>query len=140
MYHTSRNYFASIRTCNTRLRLVHQTELMLANVQFLLFHTLQIFNREVSIRKLGLSNKDCEVAKEYVHKLAYSRSEDSMIQDTTYSQMKDNVHSDVIDYFQKNWEPMKAQWVLYLTFNNICFLNKTNNKVENINQKLKSIF
>jgi zinc finger SWIM domain-containing protein 3 len=106
----------------------------------LLFHTLQIFNREVSIRKLGLSNKDCEVAKEYVHKLAYSRSEDSMIQDTTYSQMKDNVHSDVIDYFQKNWEPMKAQWVLYLTFNNICFLNKTNNKVENINRKLKSIF
>jgi zinc finger SWIM domain-containing protein 3 len=106
----------------------------------LLFHTLQIFNREVSIRKLGLSNKDCEVAKEYLQKLAYSRSEDSMIQDTTYSQMKDNVHSDVIDYFQKNWEPMKAQWVLYLTFNNICFLNKTNNKVENINRKLKSIF
>jgi hypothetical protein len=63
-----------------------------------------------------------------------------MIQDTTYSQMKDNVHSDVIDYFQKNWEPINAEWVFYLTFNNMCFLNKTNNKVENINQKLKSIF
>jgi 16S rRNA U1498 N3-methylase RsmE len=31
VYHTSRNYFASIRT---RLRLVQQTVLMLANVQF----------------------------------------------------------------------------------------------------------
>jgi hypothetical protein len=35
VYHTSRNYFASIRTCNTRLRLVEQPVLMLANVQFL---------------------------------------------------------------------------------------------------------
>jgi hypothetical protein len=35
VYQTSRNYFTSIRTCNTRLRLVQQTVLMLANVQFL---------------------------------------------------------------------------------------------------------
>jgi hypothetical protein len=35
VYHTSRNYFASIRSCNIRLRLVQQTVLMLANVQFL---------------------------------------------------------------------------------------------------------
>jgi hypothetical protein len=35
VYHTFRDYFASICTCNTRLRLVQQTVLMLANVQCL---------------------------------------------------------------------------------------------------------
>lgn len=110
-----------------------------ASLQICLFHTLQIFNREVSHKKMGLTTVEAQLSKSVLQKLAYAKSETEF--NRIYSEMKNNeqIPQVVIDYFEKYWEPIKSEWVLYLTLNNMCFLNKTNNKVENINHQLKSV-
>eukprot|EP00118_Oscarella_pearsei_P022379 m.257443 g.257443 ORF g.257443 m.257443 type:complete len:148 (+) comp40409_c0_seq24:702-1145(+) len=45
----------------------------------------------------------------------------------------------VIDYFEKNWHPIRQQWVegFKNSFSN--FMTNTNNRLEAINQKLKAV-
>ena len=41
----------------------------------------------------------------------------------------------VIDYFEENWHPIHVQWVEGLKAIHLTFLNRTNNRIELINQK-----
>ena len=43
-----------------------------------------------------------------------------------------------MDYFNTNWHPIREQWVDVLK-NDVTFMNRTNNRIECINQKLKSM-
>lgn len=45
----------------------------------------------------------------------------------------------VIEYFNTNWHPIREQWVDGLKNDNVTFQNRTNNRIESINQKLKSV-
>lgn len=46
----------------------------------------------------------------------------------------------VKEYFKDNWEPIHKQWIMGMKFSSGNFLNNTNNRLECINQKLKSVF
>ena len=45
----------------------------------------------------------------------------------------------VTEYFDTNWHPIKEQWVDGLKNDNVTFQNRTNNRLECINQLLKSV-
>lgn len=53
--------------------------------------------------------------------------------------MAKNVPTIVKTYYDSNWGCITEQWVQYLTLQNLCLLNKTNNRLESINSKLKSV-
>ena len=45
----------------------------------------------------------------------------------------------VVEYFNANWHPIHEEWVLGLKAQCGSFLNKTNNRIECINAKLKQV-
>lgn len=53
--------------------------------------------------------------------------------------MQKSVPEVVMTYYLKHWADIKEQWVKYLTFQNLCLSNATNNRLESINGKLKSV-
>ena len=55
-----------------------------------------------------------------------------------YDELK-NAPQRVVEYFESNWHDIRHEWVDGLK-NSCCnFMNRTNNRVESINQKLKSV-
>lgn len=108
-----------------------------AKLQICLFHVLQIFNREITPKKMGISSEECEIAKKHLQKLAYASSYENYVMEL--AEMKSVVPKSVLDYFNKNWANLTDEWVLYQTFSRRSFLNKTNNCLENFNQKLKAV-
>lgn len=118
-------------------RAVIASELANAHLLICLFHTMRSFKREISCEKLGITSAERILALEIVQKLAYSQSEE--MYSTYYKELVDtNLHS-VIDYFNENWHGIRDQWVEGLKNDNFNMLNRTNNRLECINQKIKSV-
>ena len=78
-----------------------------------------------------------ELALEIIQKMAYAKSA------TEYAELHQDLHGanlkSVTEYFNNNWHPIKEQWVDGLKNDNVTFQNRTNNRLECINQKLKSV-
>lgn len=72
---------------------------------------------------------------EYLNKLVYAKSEDNYI----LSEMKIKLPAAVMKYFLKNWEPIKHERVKCFTKYTDIFYNFTNNRLESLNAKLKSV-
>ncbi|XP_071176325.1 uncharacterized protein [Mytilus edulis] len=102
-----------------------------------LFHVLRIFKREVTTEKLGISKDERILALELLQKMAYARTEDSYSE--FYRELKDTNLESVIRYFDKNWHPIRTEWVEGLKDNTTNLMNNTNNRVESTNQKLKGV-
>lgn len=45
----------------------------------------------------------------------------------------------VTQYFNDNWHDIRQQWVKYFNVKHHCFGQRTNNRIESLNQKLKSV-
>ena len=56
-----------------------------------------------------------------------------------YQQLKDTKLKQVIKYFDENWHEIREQWVEDLKREACHYLNSTNNRLESINQKIKSV-
>ncbi|KAF0703489.1 protein FAR-RED IMPAIRED RESPONSE 1-like, partial [Aphis craccivora] len=106
-----------------------------ANLTLCKFHVFQIFKREINTNKLGISSYEESLSREYLQKISYSQSSEEY--DTTYGIMIDILPSQVMQYYNINWHPIKKQWVDGFICNN--FLNFTNNRTESLNRNLKSI-
>ena len=50
-----------------------------------------------------------------------------------------HLHKSVTDHFDGNWHSIREQWVDGLKNSQCKYLNRTNNRVESINAKLKSV-
>ena len=72
-----------------------------------------------------------------LQQLAYATSEDNY-QDI-YERFRECAPTTVISYFDKQWHPIRNQWVMGMKYKSGNFLNGTNNRLECINQKLKSV-
>ena len=70
-------------------------------------------------------------------KLAYSINEEEY--DTLYEQLVEDAPPTVVDYFNENWQPIRDEWVMGMKFKVRNFLNTTNNRLESLNAKLKSV-
>ncbi|VDI04173.1 zinc finger SWIM domain-containing protein 3 [Mytilus galloprovincialis] len=80
-----------------------------AKLQLCLFHVLRNFRREVSIEKLGITVELCEESS-----------------------------NSVISYFNRNWHNIRQEWVDGLK-DGTNLGNRTNNRIESINDKIKSV-
>lgn len=56
-----------------------------------------------------------------------------------YSRFKDTAPDSVIKYFDEQWHTIRNQWALGMKYSTGNFLNGTNNRVESLNAKLKSV-
>ena len=118
-------------------RAVFRKEFPGAALHICLFHTLRSFRREVTTEKLGIRPGERDHALEIITKLAYSKSEaeyNEHYQDLLHSGLKM-----VISYYNLNWHDIRSEWVE--CFKGICFTlgERTNNRLENINGKIKNV-
>ena len=102
-----------------------------------LFHVLKTFRREITVEKLGVTTAERNLALEIIQKMVYAKNEDEY--SVLYSELAETNLKSVIEYFNTNWHPIKEEWVECLESNNITFQNRTNNRIECINQKLKAV-
>ena len=99
-----------------------------------LFHVLRTFRREITTNKLGLMQAERTLALEIVQKMSYASSEDEYMR-----LLKDTNLKSVLDYFDANWHSRHNQWVNRLKNDRLTLQNRTDNSLECINQKLKSV-
>ncbi|KAL1449110.1 hypothetical protein WDU94_000343 [Cyamophila willieti] len=107
------------------------------SLQICLFHTLQLFNHEISPNKMGISSEDTKLTKTYLTQLANCTSEHRYLE--LYAEMMSRVPDIVCGYFNRNWESIREEWALYATSRKRGFMNKTNNRVKNLNKLLRSV-
>ena len=67
----------------------------------------------------------------------YAQDEDEYSE--FYQQLKETKLKQVIQYYDDNWHGIKELWVEGLKREACHFLNSTNNRIESINQKIKSV-
>ncbi|XP_031330058.1 uncharacterized protein LOC116161019 [Photinus pyralis] len=107
------------------------------NLIICVFHTLKIFYREISCQKMGITPSQRTLSLELIQKLVYAKTDDDY---EKYMQgLKDSVPRTVYEYFMKNWHNTKDEWNLGKNYFKNSFLNNTNNRLESINAKLKSV-
>nr|XP_047141034.1 protein FAR-RED IMPAIRED RESPONSE 1-like [Hydra vulgaris] len=108
-----------------------------ASLQICLFHTLRTFRREITVEKMCIKAEQRLLVLEILQQLVYSDSE--VTYNMHYDSLKALKLESVIDYFNINWHGIRMQWVEGLKKKKLNLMNSTTNRVENINQKLKSV-
>lgn len=108
-----------------------------AQVLICLFHVLKTFRREITIDKLGVTAAERNLVLEIIQKMVYAKSEDEY--SVLHSELAETNLKGVTEYFDTNWHPIKEEWVECFKSNNVTFQNRTNNRIECINQKLKGV-
>ncbi|CAH1738143.1 unnamed protein product [Aphis gossypii] len=102
-----------------------------------LFHTLKTFNREITCDKRNITPNERDTAKEIIQNIIYCKSE--LEYDKLYKHLKTVAPETVIEYYNKNWHGIRDEWVIGMTYMTGNFMNKTNNRLESFNGKLKSV-
>lgn len=59
--------------------------------------------------------------------------------DALYEKLKNTKIENVINYFEKNWHPLKNEWVIHFQSKFLTLGNRTNNRLESINQKITQV-
>ena len=108
-----------------------------AAVLICLFHTLRSLRRELTCAKMGITAGQRTACLEMVQKLAYASS--AVKYTELCEELKRHALKEVIAYFNKNWHPIKDEWVLGMKSDCGSFLNFTNNRLESLNGKLKQV-
>jgi zinc finger SWIM domain-containing protein 3 len=118
-------------------REVFASEFPQANLFICLFHVQRTLRREVTTEKMGITSEERNLCLELLQKLTYATTLEQ------YKQLRSELHAtdieSVVNYFEENWHPINVQWVEGLKSRNTTYLNRTNNRVESINQKIKSV-
>lgn len=105
-----------------------------ANLIICAFHTLRIFNREITTDKRNITRDQRDAAKSILQKMVFSETEEEY--DLLYEELKEMPQS-VVDYFNENWHSIRNEWSLNNTFMHGNFLNNTNNRLESLNSKIR---
>ena len=63
----------------------------------------------MTAEKLGISQAERQLALEILSKIVYSKTEASC--EELKKQLQDSVPNSVYDYFIKNWDGIKMEWV-----------------------------
>lgn len=108
-----------------------------ARLLICLFHTLRSFRREISSDRLGIKKSERIFCLEQIQKMVYATTDEEY--DQLYQSFKESVLQEVLEYFDKNWHPIRHEWVLGIKARSGSFLNNTNNRLESINSKLKQV-
>lgn len=106
-----------------------------AKLQICIFHVLQAFEREVTNRKREISTEQRKEALAILKNMVYAKTS------TAYHELRKKLlslnYEKVSDYFDSNWHECRHQWAACYTDENFNILNRTSNRVESMNHKLK---
>lgn len=108
-----------------------------ADLLICLYHTFRSFRREIVTDKLGITSGERNMCLDILQRMAYSKTEEEY--EGVLSHFNECAPLSVKEYFKDNWDPIHKQWVMGMKFSSGNFLNNTNNRLECINQKLKSV-
>lgn len=100
------------------------------------FSYVRSFKREITPEKLGITQGEKLQSLEPLQNMAYSKSDEAY--DRLYEQFCSEVSPAVITYYNRNWHPIKNQWVDGLK-EGVNLGTRTNNRIESINHKVKSV-
>ena len=118
-------------------RAVFNEEFPNSSLHICLFHALRSFRREITCDKLGIRPGERDHCLELITKLSYSRSEEEY--DEHYSTLLDSAPKPVINYYNANWHDIRYEWVECFKSACITLGERTNNRLECINGKVKSV-
>ena len=118
-------------------RTVFKKEFCSASTLICLFHMLHTLKREVSREKLCLLPGEHDHALEFLTAIMYSSS--PLQYEDIYKDLKVSGLKLVIDYYDTNWHPIHHQWVECFKGANLTVGVSTNNRLESINAKIKSV-
>ena len=108
-----------------------------ATMLICLYHTLRTFRREITTEKIGITSGEKLLALELLTKLAYAHTNEEY--DQLHEQLLSTCPRSVCTYFDHNWHPLRKQWTMVEKLSSGNFLNNTNNILESLNQKVKSV-
>jgi len=102
-----------------------------------LFHILRTFNREIICDKRNITPDKRDTVKEVIQSIVYCKSE--MEYNNLYQHLNTIALETVMEYYNKIWHLIRDEWVIGMTYMTGNFMNKTNNRLESFNGKLKSV-
>ena len=116
-------------------RVVIKQEIPQASLQLCLFHVMRSFRREVTIEKMEISKVERDASKKLIVNITYARNERDY--NKQFEKLCQEMPPGVLDYYMKNWHPIKNEWVegLKHQFFNLC--ESTNNRIESFFSNLK---
>ena len=95
------------------------------------------FRREVTCDKFGITFGERDLVLDYMSKMTYAKSGEEY--EKVYENFKLCGLQPVIDYFDVNWNSIKDQWVEGHKGQAFSLGETTNNRLESINAKVKSV-
>ena len=113
------------------------TEVSSAQLLICLFHCLRSFRREIAINKIGITPEQRELYLTLVQQMEYAQDETAYLD--LYKRFNECAPGTVKQYFDEEWHSIRRQWTIGKKFSTGNFLNSTNNRLECINAKLKSV-
>ncbi|KAF2905892.1 hypothetical protein ILUMI_00282 [Ignelater luminosus] len=108
-----------------------------AQLHICIFHVLKIFQREITTEKFKITSTTHNEILEILQKMVYSKSNEEF--DTFLNKIKSNYPERIFNYLTSNWLHITNEWCSFLGPKVFNFMNHTNNRLEGINAKLKSI-
>lgn len=108
-----------------------------AEHQLCVFHVLQIFNREITTKKRNIGTDEKNQALRIMQRMVYAQSEIEYTEH--YRKLRALDCEQVTEYFDNNWHNIQEQWVGYHVNRHLNFENRTNNRLESLNQKIKAV-
>jgi zinc finger SWIM domain-containing protein 3 len=79
-----------------------------SNVIICIFHSMRTFSREITCEKMGISQADRNKSLEILQKMVYAKTEGEFEQ--LHNVLNRSAPKRVIEYFDKNWYPIKDEW------------------------------
>ena len=118
-------------------RSVLKEEFPNAALHICLFNALRSMRREISCEKLGIRPGERDHALELLTSLACAASEEEY--DKHYTTLLETCPQSVSTYYDSNWHTIRHEWVeCYKSFS-FTLGERTNNRLESINGKIKSV-
>ena len=99
-------------------------EFLDAELQLCLFHMLRSFKHEFSLDKLRKSSGRWQMRSRHIEQ---------------YEVLKNLGVRAAVDFFEKNWLPIKEQWATCNKNSKFTLRKLTNNRLESMNSKIKSV-
>lgn len=118
-------------------RNVLSSELPNAKLILCVFHVKQAMRREVTMDKMGIRSYQREECLRALDAIICSSSPEAY--ERGLEILRRQGCDRVFNYYMENWHPIKEQFVSFFQLENFTLSTTTNNRIESINQKIKTV-
>lgn len=98
------------------------------------FHVLQALKREITPAKMETSAEKILLSLELLDKMVQCSTEKEF--EAAYQKFCKIAPQSALDYYYKNWHPIREEWATYHMIDNT-LANTTNNRTESMNNNIK---